>query len=74
VRQSPGRYVRRAKNDSLFAVAEGKVYFDQGGKRVNVMPTDPANECSPNCDTARPPADTVKMPSTMSSTWSTNRS
>lgn len=40
---SPGRYVRRAKNDSLFAVAEGKVYFDQGGKRVNVMPTDPAN-------------------------------
>jgi large subunit ribosomal protein L27 len=40
---APGRYVRRAKNDSLFALAEGKVYFDQGGKRVNVMPTDPAN-------------------------------
>ena len=40
---APGRYVRRAKNDFLFAVAEGKVYFDQGGKRVNVLPDDPAN-------------------------------
>jgi large subunit ribosomal protein L27 len=39
---SPGRYVRRAKNDSLFATTEGTVYFDQGGKRVNVLPTDPA--------------------------------
>ena len=38
-----GRYVRRAKNDFLFAVAEGKVYFDQGGKRVNVMPNDPTD-------------------------------
>jgi large subunit ribosomal protein L27 len=42
-RYAPGRYVRRAKNDSLFAVADGKVYFDQGGKRVNIIPTDPAN-------------------------------
>ena len=42
-RYSPGRYVRRAKNDSLFAVADGKVYFDQGGKRVNITPNDPAN-------------------------------
>lgn len=42
-RYAPGRYVRRAKNDSLFAVAEGKVYFDQGGKRVNVMPADLAD-------------------------------
>ena len=40
---SPGRYVRRAKNDFLFAIADGKVYFDQGGRRVNVLPTDPAN-------------------------------
>lgn len=40
---APGRYVRRAKNDFLFAVAEGKVYFDQGGKRVNVLPDDPTN-------------------------------
>jgi large subunit ribosomal protein L27 len=41
-RFSPGRYVRRAKNDTLFAMADGKVYFDQGGKRVNILPADPA--------------------------------
>ena len=41
-RYAPGRYVRRAKNDSLFATTEGTVYFDQGGKRVNVQPADPA--------------------------------
>jgi large subunit ribosomal protein L27 len=40
---SPGRYVRRARNDSLFAVADGTVYFDQQSKRVNVLPADPAN-------------------------------
>ncbi len=40
---APGRYVRRAKNDYLFAVADGTIYFDQGGKRVNVQPADPAN-------------------------------
>ncbi|HXD85009.1 MAG TPA: 50S ribosomal protein L27 [Urbifossiella sp.] len=40
---APGRYVRRAKNDHLFAIADGKVYFDQGGKRVNVQPADAAN-------------------------------
>lgn len=40
---APGRYVRRAKNDYLYAVAEGTIYFDQGGKRVNVTPADPAN-------------------------------
>jgi large subunit ribosomal protein L27 len=40
---APGRYVRRAKNDFLFAVAEGTVYFDQGGKRVNIQPADPAD-------------------------------
>ena len=38
----PGRYVRRAKNDSLFAEVDGTVYFDQGGKRVNVMPAEQA--------------------------------
>jgi len=42
---APGRYVRRAKNDSLFATTEGTVYFDQGGKRVNVLPKDPAAIC-----------------------------
>jgi large subunit ribosomal protein L27 len=40
-RYAPGRFVRRAKNDSLFATTAGTVYFDQGGKRVNVLPADP---------------------------------
>ena len=35
---APGRYVKRAKNDNLFALADGTVYFDQGGRRVNVLP------------------------------------
>ncbi|HEX4608322.1 MAG TPA: 50S ribosomal protein L27 [Urbifossiella sp.] len=39
---SPGRFVRRASNDFLFATTAGKVYFDQGGKRVNVLPDDTA--------------------------------
>jgi large subunit ribosomal protein L27 len=42
-RYSPGTYVRRAKNDSLFALTDGTVYFDQSGKRVNLTPTDPAD-------------------------------
>ena len=37
---SPGRFVRLAKNSSIFALVDGKVYFDQGGKRINVQPTD----------------------------------
>ncbi len=37
-RYAAGRYVRRAKNDSLFALTDGTVYFDQGGKRVNLTP------------------------------------
>jgi large subunit ribosomal protein L27 len=36
----PGRYVRRAKNDYLFALTDGTVYFDQGGKRVNLTPAE----------------------------------
>jgi large subunit ribosomal protein L27 len=40
-RYAPGRYVGRARNDCLFALTEGTVYFDQSGKRVNVQPTDP---------------------------------
>lgn len=40
-RYSPGRYVARAKDDTLFAMTQGKVYFDQSGKRVNVLPSDP---------------------------------
>ena len=40
---SPGSYVRRAKNDCLFALTDGTVYFDQSGKRVNLTPTDTAD-------------------------------
>jgi large subunit ribosomal protein L27 len=40
---SAGSYVRRAKNDCLFALTDGTVYFDQSGKRVNLTPADPAD-------------------------------
>jgi len=36
-RYQPGRNVRRAKDDSLFAVADGVVFFDRQGRRVNVV-------------------------------------
>ncbi|MCE9563738.1 MAG: 50S ribosomal protein L27 [Planctomycetes bacterium] len=42
-RYSAGSYVRRAKNDSLFALTDGTVYFDQGSKRVNLTPTVPGD-------------------------------
>lgn len=42
-RYAAGSYVRRVKNDSLFALTDGTVYFDQSGKRVNLTPTDPAD-------------------------------
>jgi large subunit ribosomal protein L27 len=41
----PGLNVKRAKDDSLFALSEGFVKFDQSGRRVNVVterPLDPA--------------------------------
>ena len=38
---SPGRFVRMSKNCNIHALVDGKVYFDQGGKRINVQPTDP---------------------------------
>ncbi len=37
-KHSAGRNVKRAKNDTLFALCDGTVYFDQGSKRVNVLP------------------------------------
>lgn len=40
-RYAPGRFVRLAKDSSIFALVDGKVYFDQAGKRINVEPTDP---------------------------------
>ena len=36
----PGRNVRRAKDDSLFALADGVVLFDRQGRRVNVVTTE----------------------------------
>lgn len=39
----PGRNVRRAKDDSLFALAEGTVVFDRQGSRVNVVSAAQAN-------------------------------
>jgi large subunit ribosomal protein L27 len=33
----PGRNVGRAKDDTLFALAEGVVLFDREGRRVNVV-------------------------------------
>ena len=34
----PGKNVKRAKDDTLFALAPGVVMFDQNGRRVNVVP------------------------------------
>jgi large subunit ribosomal protein L27 len=36
-RYHPGRNVRRAKDDTLFAVADGVVVFDRQGRRINVI-------------------------------------
>jgi large subunit ribosomal protein L27 len=39
----PGRNVGRGKDDTLFALADGIVLFDQQGRRVNVVPAPTAN-------------------------------
>jgi large subunit ribosomal protein L27 len=36
-RYHPGRGVRRAKDDTLFAVIDGVVVFDRQGGRINVV-------------------------------------
>jgi large subunit ribosomal protein L27 len=36
-RYHPGRNVRRAKDDTLFAVSDGVVVFDRQGRRINVV-------------------------------------
>ena len=36
-RYSPGRNVKRAKDDTLFALADGHVLFDRQSKRINVV-------------------------------------
>jgi large subunit ribosomal protein L27 len=33
----PGKNVKRAKDDSLFALADGVVFFDKEGRRVSVV-------------------------------------
>lgn len=39
----PGRNVKRAKDDTLFALCDGTVFFDQGGRRINVKPPETAS-------------------------------
>jgi large subunit ribosomal protein L27 len=39
-RWRPGRNVGLGRDDTLFALAPGQVVFDQGGRRVNVLPTE----------------------------------
>lgn len=34
----PGRNVGIGRDDTLFALRTGTVYFDQGGRRVNIKP------------------------------------
>jgi large subunit ribosomal protein L27 len=34
----PGKGVKRAKDDTLFALIDGVVLFDQKGRRMNVVP------------------------------------
>ncbi len=36
----PGKGVKRAKDDTLFALVEGIVLFDRQGRRVNVVPAE----------------------------------
>jgi large subunit ribosomal protein L27 len=38
----PGRNVGRGKDDTLFALIDGVVLFDRGGRRVNVNAPAPA--------------------------------
>jgi large subunit ribosomal protein L27 len=34
----PGRNVGMGKDHTIFSLIEGKVAFDQGGRRINVLP------------------------------------
>lgn len=38
----PGRNVKRAKDDTLFALCDGTVFFDSQSRRVNVRPIEQA--------------------------------
>ena len=35
-RWHPGRNVGQGSDDTLFALTDGQVYFDRGGRRINV--------------------------------------
>jgi large subunit ribosomal protein L27 len=41
-RWHPGRNVGRGRDDTLFALADGVIKFDQDGRRVNVVPAEAA--------------------------------
>ena len=36
----PGRNVGQGSDDTLFALSDGEVYFDRGGRRINVLRAD----------------------------------
>lgn len=36
----PGANVKRARNDTLFALCDGTVYFSSEGRKVNVKPAE----------------------------------
>lgn len=36
----PGKNVKRAKDDTLFSLIAGTVFFDRDGRRVNVKPAE----------------------------------
>jgi large subunit ribosomal protein L27 len=38
----PGANVKRARNDALFALVDGTVYFSSNGRKVNVKPVEAA--------------------------------
>jgi large subunit ribosomal protein L27 len=40
-RYHPGRNVKRAKDDSLFALIDGVVLFDRQGRRINIVASAP---------------------------------
>jgi large subunit ribosomal protein L27 len=38
----PGKNVRLGRDWTIYSVVNGKVVFDQDGRRINVIPTEPA--------------------------------
>lgn len=38
----PGHNVKRAKNDYLFALCDGTVYFSSEGRKINIQPAEVA--------------------------------